>query len=386
MKIIIILKEDIKHFPPVLTVINALVDLKHEVRVIGDYSDDTQKQELLNAGVKFYSTGIYDVNVSQLQKLKSTFTFRKRVNRIIREMRLENEENYYLWIFQSHNIALLYKLIGKYPSILHPLEFTGNIIKPGYRLLSPFYNVGKTYRMAAKVVNCEYNRSQITKGLYNLSRLPFVMPNKMYMADDKLQNPPTEILAKVEELKSRLKDKRVILYQGIFCQDERRLNEFCEAIKVLGPDYVFLILTPRLPQRETLEKEYASSPQFIFLDFIQPPYHLLITQLAHIGILTYFPDSKNISRVINPLYCAPNKIFEYGKFGIPMLGNNIPGLYYIFQQYKCGITFDYPPSVEKIAEDIRYIFDNYPEYSKGSRDYYESVDIKKIISSILEER
>jgi glycosyltransferase involved in cell wall biosynthesis len=40
---------------------------------------------------------------------------------------------------------------------------------------------------------------------------------------------------------------------------------------------------------------------------------------------------------LNNLYCAPNKVFEYGSFGIPILANDVPGLQDTVKRYSAGM-------------------------------------------------
>lgn len=382
MRIILIVKEDIKYFPPIITIINSIAELGYSLSVIGHYSDMVQKNEMERKGVDFYDVGAYDIKGSHINKIFQNSNFRSKVRKIVRGI-VPADEDYYIWIIQSNTIGLLNKLVDSHPVILHPLEFTGKRVGRGYRLLSPRYNVEKTYQKARKVVNCEYNRAQITKGLLNLEALPFVLPNKMYVDEKKLQEVPDDILSLVEDIKERIRGKKVILYQGIFLDKERRLEEFCQAVDMLDDQYCLIAMGPESDIYNRLKEKYESD-KFIFIDFIRPPYHLLVTQLAHIGILTYFPRSLNITTVINPLYCAPNKIFEYGKFGVPMISNDIPGLHYIFQEFGCGLGVKYPMTPELIVEAIKEIFSDYDRYSKGAIDYFNSVDVKKIIKEIIE--
>ena len=81
---------------------------------------------------------------------------------------------------------------------------------------------------------------------------------------------------------------------------------------------------------ELLYKYKKLNENLNHVDFIPAPYYLCITRLAIIGILTYNPMLHNTA------YCAPNKIFEYGAFSVPMIGNNIPGLN-ILKEHRAGI-------------------------------------------------
>lgn len=87
--------------------------------------------------------------------------------------------------------------------------------------------------------------------------------------------------------------------------------------------------------------------------------------------------------VVNALYCAPNKIFEYGKYGKPMIANDVPALKYIFKEYHCGEVVDYPITPNAISTILEKLFSNYDMYSKGALEYYQSVDLIKIVKGIL---
>ena len=54
MKVILIMKEDIVQYPPILSLINVLVDLQREVVFIGPYTDQQQKNDLKQKGVVFF--------------------------------------------------------------------------------------------------------------------------------------------------------------------------------------------------------------------------------------------------------------------------------------------------------------------------------------------
>lgn len=69
-------------------------------------------------------------------------------------------------------------------------------------------------------------------------------------------------------------------------------------------------------------------------------------------------------------------------FGIPMIGNDIPGLKYSFEHYNSGLCVD-DLSVNNICKSIEYIENNYDIMSKGSKKYYDSIDSKKEIVNIL---
>ena len=156
-----------------------------------------------------------------------------------------------------------------------------------------------------------------------------------------------------------------------------------QAISLLPKEYVLVAMGAGSEMYDNLKNKYQGD-RIIFIPFIKPPFHLEITRTAHIGVLSYFPRPYNIGSVINPIYCAPNKIYEYAKYGKPMLSNDIPGLHYIFTQYHCGECVNYPMTPHSIAKAIERIDLDYESYSNGVSEFYKSGDIVNIIKKILE--
>lgn len=380
-KIVLVLKEDIIYFPPVLSIIQCLIDLGVSVIHIGVFSDKQQQAYFEKAGVTFLKTTPYDGNANPLAKLLLQYKFKKEVLNYIRNIELS--KNDIIWLIQTETIILLHNLVEKYNCVFHQFEYSGNQINWKYKLLAPSLNLSDIFRKAYKVVSCEYNRAHITKGIFQLDTLPAILPNKMIFDEKKLENIPDDIKNVVKNLKAQISGKKMILYQGIFLDEERRLEEFCQAINLLPDDYIFVAMGTGSEMYFNLKKKYESD-RILFIPFIRPPFHMLVTKEAYVGVLTYFPRSYSINSVINPLYCAPNKIFEYSKYGIPMISNEIPALYYTFREYSCGKCICYPMRPKSIADTVIDISQNYTKYSSGSLNYYESVNTLKIIKDIID--
>lgn len=378
--IYLVLKDDLVYYPPVISIINVCVEFGYRIVFIGNYADKIQKERLEAKGVVFKSTVKMSDHDSLPKKLMTKLLFKNQVFKYLHELKKEGTD--YVWLFHSETLCLLHKLVDRYRVVFHSLEFTSPVANWKYKLLNPSLNLAEVVRKTFKVVCCEYNRAQLTRGIFALDKLPYVLPNKMYISDKEIENVPTDVQEFINSILPKLKGKKVILYQGVFLDKERRLEEFCEAIKALPDKYVLVAMGKGSEYYEALKKKYASE-KILFIPFIRPPYHLLITQEASIGVLSYFPDATNMASVINPLYCAPNKIFEYARYGIPMISNDIPGLYYLFMQYGCGEVIQSPMTTESICKTIEEIQMNYSEYSLGAKSYYESVDVKQLIASIL---
>ena len=85
---------------------------------------------------------------------------------------------------------------------------------------------------------------------------------------------------------------------------------------------------------------------------------------------------------LNSLYCAPNKTFEYSMFGIPMIGNDIPGLRYLFDTKNIGRCFD-EFSIKSVCDSIDNIEREYKTLSSNSNAYFAECDYVSILTEIL---
>lgn len=118
--------------------------------------------------------------------------------------------------------------------------------------------------------------------------------------------------------------------------------------------------------------------KFEYVGFYQPPEHLEVIRHADVGILTYVPQNRSI----NALFCAPNKIFEYGMFGLPVLGNDIPGLKYIIEYEKIGCCFE-QDNIEDIECAIEDVIVNYQQYSQNIMNYVERINVEAEVKRVL---
>ena len=382
-KVFVIMKEDIINYPPAITVIKTLVDLGYQVFHIGNYSDIEQKNDLKNKGVHFIETEPYNGLKNLVSKYIQQYKFRKIVNHTLNEYNANKKD--FVWLLNAETIVLLSNLTKNYKTIFHYFEFTTPYVNWKYRLVNPYFNPYKANRETYRIIQCEYNRAHIFKAFLHLNELPIIMPNKPYEGKSDNLIIPIDIMVVIDNLKKKIDNRKVILYQGVFQGKDRRLNEFLEATYQLSSDYVFVAMGSDSPAYRELKEKYESDC-IIFVPFIRPPYHLEITKLATLGILSYVANEDTVAGVINPIYCAPNKIFEYSKFGKPMLANDLPGLSTIFRIYDCGETIDYPITSQKVAKTIFKITEKYQRYSEGALNFYNSVDIKKCVEQILSDK
>jgi len=380
------MRNDMIGYPPTISLIKTLCDIGKQVVYVGKYSDDEGRRELEERGVEFvpiiYPNSDFSSNkiINYLKILRWQIKYKRAVKKYLSS--IENDENELIWFVFSDAAALISKYISKHNYLVHFYEFDNPNLSWKSLLLNPSYNAKRFLNGAKMVVHCEYNRAMILNGLNGVKRPSFILPNKPYDKCNNAYSNDTATEKVIDEIKKKVEGKKVILYQGVFNTQERRLDEYCEAMNLLSDEYVFIIMG-KLGKGLDYIKEKYSYDNIIFIPFIRPPYHLQITELANYGILTYKPKTTDLYDVVNIEYCAPNKIFEYGKYGVPMISNELPGLRQIFERFDCGKVIEGDISPEKIAQAITFIDSRYAEMSKGARTYFESVNIESIIREIV---
>ena len=103
---------------------------------------------------------------------------------------------------------------------------------------------------------------------------------------------------------------------------------------------------------------------------------------TYIGLTPYVPTASILHPKLNALYCAPNKIYEYSAFGVPMLGTDVIGLLRPFEQYRIGKCIKNMDS-KSILDGIEYIDSNHEEMSQNAKEFFEKDNLDKIVLDIL---
>lgn len=371
MKILVVHYSQLNAFPPVISLIQNLINNNHKVTLISEGINSLSKNIIKNKNFKgieinsSYKNGIFQ-RIYHLIKRK-----RKLKYLIKREMR----QNDLIWTTTAITAREIGKELFKYKHIMQLMELVEDIPLFSKQLIFKAH-LYKIAQKAYKVVVPDENRAYIQKTWWNLSNKPTVLPNKPYLSDNKFTEIPEEIIRKIKE------DKRtIILYQGVF-KGDRNLDEFAKAIQKLGNEkYGFYIMGQDSEMRKNLCKKY---PFINYLGFIAPPNHLKITKMAHIGILPYIPDktAPYFWSELNALFCAPNKIYEYALCGLPMIGTDVPGLKYPFEKYNIGVCCKQLKK-EDIITAIKYIESNYESMCENCKTFYNSIDLDKIVKEII---
>lgn len=361
-KLIYLLRGKLHIYPPCVSQIYMLTKYIDDIVVITSFCDVNLMNDLMNCGVKVVLIGDIRLNKGIFGKISSYLYFRSHV---LRKIKYEDKNNTTLWFGSADSaIALIGKLEG-WNYIVNSLElYDKNFV---YRNgLS--YIVNKTRGL----VVCEYNRAYIMKSWWGLKSLPYIMPNKPYYHPQNRNIPCEE--AHLINVITQMKVSKAIIYQGLIMWSSNHIITIAHALAEIGENYCLVLLGNNNEKMyEEIKKIYDRT---INVKYIPAPKHLIITSYAYIGVATYDEIS------LNNLYCAPNKIYEYAGFGIPMLCSDIPGLRYTIGYNCAGECLDLK-NIEKVKKAIKMIDENYEEYSKNSKRFFDSTDNTVVLEEII---
>ncbi len=375
-KIIFIDTDDADRFPPEISILNAISEIPDYQVHVCSLEPSMYMTEFCNK----YGVSLHKVdgkNTVEREKIARGVSAVKRIAIILknRYLLLNTIDSLYedgdiVWLNTITSLKLLGSKVLKYKYVIHLLELLHSV-KLYYKIPFLQYNLKYYLQNAYKVIVCEYNRACIMQAWFDLKEIPIVIPNKIYLREE--ENILNKLSDKANEIMNNLQNKKIIIYQGLF-GPERPIETFVEAISEMGNEYVFVIMS-----RNMLDKLYKKDNIFE-IGFCSPPHHLYVTQKAYIGVLCYQAVSQGYANndCLNSIYCAPNKIYEYSRFGIPMIGNNIPGLKYTIEYAGAGICLE-DMTKKSIKEAILRIDADYEKYRTKSKEFYDAVNVKQII-------
>lgn len=380
MDILVVHIHKVDSYPPTYNLIKNLLDHGHRVTLLSYGAGklvNISYKNFVNHEIKGTLGSLSDSEKVKYSSFKKCLLYLKQ-KQIIQKMFLEDAKGKNLiWLTSSDAVRVLGKLLQEYKYVMQLMELEQDI--PLYPKQHIFMTgLSKYAQNAYKVVVPEYNRGQILKAWWNLKRTPAVLPNKPYSLD--LQ-PMTVSEKKKYEIFCKEK-RKIILYQGVFGKD-RDLTEYVKAAELLKRDFVLYLMgnSSRAEAQANLKQQLGLNTNIKQLGFISPPNHLYFTKNAWIGLLPYraFAGERDI---LNAVYCAPNKLYEYAAYGVPMIGPNLPGLYYPFHQFNIGCCVD-PVSCNAIVDAIRHIDIYHEEMRQHCKSFYDDIDIGQIVEDII---
>jgi glycosyltransferase involved in cell wall biosynthesis len=366
MEITIILKQKLESLPPVSNLIDFLIEQNIKVNLI---CTDIESINLNNYNKKIK---IFIVNLPNFKirmfKIFSIIYFRKEVYSFLEHNNIGIAKNSYVWIASAEAAIGLGHRISKYKFIFQCHELYDKVFQ--YKFLNKFY-----FKNSILNVCPEKNRAAIYRYWYNLKQTPTVLVNSPFNHPKIKRMKITNESGKM--LLQKLSDKKIILYMGVISSN-RDIVPFARAIEELGQEYHLLLLGRSLEDNGYLENLLDKYDNVSHLDQIPAPYHLQVASWAYIGILSYSFSS------LNNVFCAPNKIWEYSGFGIPMISNDVPGIENLLTKYNSGISINLEKSnYSEIIEAISEIDRNYIDFSNTASVMFNECDYKKQLVNIL---
>lgn len=367
MKIVLIHRAELHKRPPVISALTNLLDLGIDVSVVTSGINEYYKELLTKKGKEFFVVPCI-ISRHSVRNYINSLVWGIRVRRLIKKQ--YDHRAVVLWIEGNYTFSSLgSSFINSYYHILQHQELYDESTRKGRYYKSTISRIIST--SLANFVP-EYNRAQIYRMAFKLDRLPYVTPNKPAFIPTTLQ---LQEIGEKYKMYEDLFSKRIVLYQGVITK-ERNLDSFISAAMRLNQDiYKVVILGQATDYLKNYKRKY---PSLAHIPYISAPDYLYITSRAYIGIVTY--DTFEL----NTIYCAPNKIYEYSAFGVPMVGNDIPGLKYTIESSGCGHVCD-AKDEDEIYEAFLHIIEHHDEMAKKAIDFFRTIDNKKTYKQALNE-
>lgn len=363
----------IVQYPPVQNLIRVLLEKGYKVNFIGQEVECIADDIKQNGYYTAYETTLYrghgNILKRVINRIYMGFSANKKIDKSM-------ETSDCLWISSMKSLGIVGKKTSQYKTIVQLME----LCQYAHRFRNHFKLPVKKYAQKAyKVIVPEINRAYIQKIWWDLTEIPVVLPNKPYNLE--YGEISEEISKKILSIKKE--NRKIILYLGGI-YDDRDFERYAKAIHSMD-GYVLYIIgkvfsTDGQKLIEKLQKEYG----VVYLGGFNPPKHLAFVQYANIGLLPYKTIKSGELSELNALYCAPNKIWEYAGFGVPMVGSDVLGLKLPFEQWNIGRCCDLNDETA-IIKAIEEVDRNHDEMSKNCYRFYDSVSLEKIVSEILED-
>lgn len=366
-KVIYIVKTDLHYYPPCMMQIRYLKKCGVRVEVWFASSNESALTILDKEQIPYVCLGESPRVNSLIGKLKNWMEFRRNVNRQLNNISQSERENTLLWVGTAESAIPLYGVLQHYHYNLTMLE-----LLDGDKNKFKRTTFGKLAKKAEAIVACEVTRAYITKYWFGLKKLPYVMPNKPYeLGTTKNAEPSCD---KTKQAIDVIRGKKFIIFQGIF-QKVDYMKALATALSQMDSDYYIVLMGFDLYKTNAYEKLKKIYERVIELSSLPAPLHLEVTSHAQIGLVFYDDFS------LNQAFCAPNKIYEYSGFGIPMIANKIPGLENTVGKFNAGKCVEFES--KQLMKAIKEIDDNYEQYSANSLSLYNAVDNESTINDII---
>lgn len=367
MNITLVLKATFSEAIPVYSTALVLADLGHSLRVVCDGCNADQQGELERRGVRIDQLHSGDGICARgvVGKIRRWLRFRRMAWEAIKG---GNADLY--WFGSADTVMALGRGVKSLPYVFLVRELYDT--RYFYR-----FCLGYFMRYARVVIVPERTRGQIFRAWYHLRYNPIVIPNKPYHHPRTRKLPITDQKA-AEAFAKIPAGSKIVFYQG-GVSDRRDIKPIARLIEQIGKPWVLAIQTRDSSLNDPYYLDLKKNYKFYPIPFVSVPRHLEVTSNVDVGLVTY------THLQMNNEFCAPNKIWEYSGFGIPMIANDVMGLMDTVGRYQAGIC----PNLDDIdADELRVAFkrliDEGEQFSANATRLFESVDVPALVTECIE--
>ena len=355
MNILVIHSDSAVEYPPVLSLCRDLLGLGHRVLLVAKGTKGIPS--FLTENVNFDS-----ITVGERPKGVSRVAFDFASDAEIKKICKKKLDDFdVVWTTTDVAARACGKLLFEKKHIMQLMELSPRV--PLFSMHDmPLRSMvtEELARRAFHVVVPEYNRAFIQQAWWQIEKTPVVLPNKSLVAPD------VDAAKRYPDIYEKFNNEKrmIILYQGVFTPD-RDFTGCMAAMDLLGEEFALYLMGVREQWEPMLEAQRNGRDNVVLIPCVPAPNHLAFTGFGRIGLLPYAPSYARESP-LNALYCAPNKIWEYSYFGLPMVGSQMPALKSAFDAAGMGVTTDFS-NPNEIADSIRMIDANWNEISERSK-------------------
>ena len=364
---------DFIKYPPVISLVENLLHNEYSVDLVScTKSDSVPEHFVVNSKFNYHFVSL-NTSRGLFNKIKRNFIERKKLISTV-ETCMKNDD--FLWTTTDVTVKILGKMLYKYKHIMQLMELSQRY--PGFINIKFFdFPIQEYAKKAYKVVVPDVDRAYIQQAWWELSEVPIVLPNKPYsLNSEKIDFKQNEAIEKIKNEK-----RKVILYTGIITP-ERNIADFAKSIS--NRDDYCLYIIGSSPIKNYIDTLLSENKNIEYLGYYPAPIHLEFLKYAYVGLTPYIPTKSKLHPVLNALYCAPNKIFEYAAYGVPMIGTDVLGLKRPFEQYCIGVTCKTIDS-KNVSEALEIIDNNYKSMVNNCNKFYDSINLDEIVKSIIEQ-
>ena len=142
----------------------------------------------------------------------------------------------------------------------------------------------------------------------------------------------------------------VVVYQG-HVAEKRFTTVLVEAFALLSPDFRLVLIGdgPGSPAAADAVRRLGLEDRVELTGYLPKDRVLAYLAVGDAGVMMYD------GRILNNYYCAPNKLFDYLHFRLPVIGNDLPPIRKVLVGGEVGRVVDSPPTASTLAAAIREV-------------------------------